>query len=80
MTFAQLLGAGMRIVRPVSAIVLFVATFLLPRVAPAQQGPPETIRGRVVGDSARAISGASVLITRGPDRLTLPATPDAQGD
>jgi hypothetical protein len=45
----------------------------------AQQTAAEVIRGRVTDDSARAII-ASVIVTRGPDRLTLQATTDSAGN
>jgi hypothetical protein len=46
---------------------------------PAPRSGPETVRGRVVGDSARPIPGASVIVVRGPDRLTQQATADSAG-
>lgn len=39
----------------------------------------ETVRGRVIDDSSRALAGAIVTITRGPDRLVQTATTDAGG-
>jgi hypothetical protein len=45
----------------------------------AQQSAMELVRGRVQDDSARALVGASVKVTRGPDRLTLDATTDSVG-
>ncbi|MBL0173398.1 MAG: carboxypeptidase regulatory-like domain-containing protein [Gemmatimonadaceae bacterium] len=45
----------------------------------AAQSAPETIRGRVLDDSAHALAGATVTITRGPDRLVQTATTDADG-
>ena len=38
------------------------------------QSTPDVVRGRVTDDSARAVVGATVMITRGPDRLTQQAT------
>lgn len=48
-------------------------------VAPAAQTRPETVRGRVLDDSARAVPGAAVTVTRGPDRLVRQATADSAG-
>jgi hypothetical protein len=45
----------------------------------AQDSPPEIIRGRVTDDSSRAIV-ATVMVTRGPDRLTQQATTDSAGN
>lgn len=45
--------------------------------APRQS--PETIRGRVSDDSARAVVGATVYVTRGPDRLTQNTVTDNTG-
>ena len=46
----------------------------------AQQPVAEIIRGRVTDDSARGVANATVMVTRGPDRLTLPATVDCAGN
>ena len=43
------------------------------------QTSPDLVRGRVVDDSARAVAGATVMITRGPDRLTQETTTDSAG-
>lgn len=61
--------------------LFFLAFFLLSAVAEAQSQPlaRETIRGRVTDDSAKALAGAIVSITRGPDRLTQQDTTDADG-
>jgi hypothetical protein len=45
----------------------------------AAQSEPEVVRGRVTDDSARAVAGATVMITRGPDRLTQQTTTDSSG-
>ena len=37
------------------------------------------VRGRVTDDSSRAVAGATVMITRGPDRLTQQTTTDSSG-
>ena len=59
----------------VSAIALALA---VPSVSAAQQA--DVVRGRVVDDSSKAIAGAVVMITRGPDRLTQSDTTDATGN
>ena len=40
----------------------------------------DVIRGRVTDDSAHAIPAATVIVTRGPDRATLQAVTDADGN
>src|SRR5437588_8078154 len=52
----------------------------LAQVSTAQQSTPETVRGRVTGDSSRAIAGATVMVTRGPDRLTQQTQTDSAGN
>jgi hypothetical protein len=47
--------------------------------ADVPRGAPELVRGRVVGDSARPLAGASVIVVRGPDRLTQQTTTDSAG-
>ncbi len=56
-----------------------VALFLAVASATATGQSPDVIRGRVTDDSARAIV-ATVMVTRGPDRLTQTDTTDAAGD
>ena len=48
-------------------------------MAQAQGTNPDVIRGRVTDDSSRAIV-ATVMVTRGPDRLTQQATTDSAGN
>jgi hypothetical protein len=43
------------------------------------QSAPDVVRGHVTDDSAHALAGATVMITRGPDRLTQQATTDSTG-
>src|SRR5690349_23783388 len=50
-----------------------------PAAAPVPQGPPETVRGRVLDDSGKAVVGAPVHVTRGPDRLVQQTTTDSAG-
>ena len=45
----------------------------------AAQSEADVVRGRVTDDSARAVAGATIMITRGPDRLTQQATTDSSG-
>ncbi|MDQ2664845.1 MAG: carboxypeptidase-like regulatory domain-containing protein [Gemmatimonadota bacterium] len=44
----------------------------------AAQQPPEVIRGRVTDDSSRGLV-ATIMVTRGPDRLTQQTTSDSAG-
>ncbi|HKH94445.1 MAG TPA: carboxypeptidase-like regulatory domain-containing protein, partial [Gemmatimonadaceae bacterium] len=45
----------------------------------AAQTEADIVRGRVTDDSSRAVVGATIMITRGPDRLTQQATTDSSG-
>src|SRR4051794_14031786 len=47
----------------------------------AQQEPrvPEVIRGKVIDDSGHVVIGATVMVTRGPDRLTQQSATDSTG-
>jgi hypothetical protein len=45
----------------------------------AAQGEADVIRGRVVNDSGKVVSAASVIVTRGPDRLTQQTVTDSTG-
>ncbi|MEQ1692548.1 MAG: carboxypeptidase-like regulatory domain-containing protein, partial [Gemmatimonas sp.] len=57
-----------------------VVALLCASAAPlASQSAPEVVRGRVLDDSSRALTGATVTITRGPDRLVQFDTTDADG-
>jgi hypothetical protein len=47
--------------------------------AAAAQAEADVVRGRVTDDSTRAVVGATVMITRGPDRLTQQTTTDSSG-
>jgi hypothetical protein len=60
--------------------IAFVIVLLFARGGGAQQpASPDVIRGRVTDDSARALI-ATVMITRGPDRLTQTDTTDSTGN
>ncbi len=54
----------MRLVPPIAFLIVALATASTVRAQTA-----ETLRGRVTSDSGKVISGATVIITRGPDRL-----------
>ena len=71
----------MRPIRSLPAVLLraFGIVTLSARLAQAQSAP-DVVRGRVTDDSARAVGGATVMITRGPDRLTQQATTDSAGN
>lgn len=58
----------------------FVVLFLVAGAAVAQgQSPSDLIRGRVTDDSAKVVVGASVFVTRGPDRALKQTTTDSSG-
>lgn len=56
---------------------LLLCSLALPAVA--QQAQPDVIRGRVTNDSGRVVI-ATVVVTRGPDRLTQTTTTDSAGN
>lgn len=62
------------------ALALFAAALVHGHALHAQEGPPEVVRGRVTNDSSRALAGVTVMVTRGPDRLTLRDTTNANGE
>ena len=70
----------MRVLPPLSGHLLRALGILLlcGRLGYAQSAA-DVVRGRVVDDSAHAVVGATVMITRGPDRLTQQATTDSTG-
>lgn len=43
------------------------------------QDAPDVVKGRVMGDSGKVLSTATVIITRGPDRLTQQTFTDSAG-
>ncbi len=57
-------------------MLFVIATGSSPAVA---QQPAEVIRGRITDDSSKALV-ATVMVTRGPDRLTQQATADSSGN
>jgi len=58
---------------------LNVAALLLHGVGTMHAQGADIIRGRVLDDSSRALVGASVVITRGPDRLVQSTVTDSAG-
>src|SRR5215204_5456415 len=69
-TLLTLLAAAVALALP--AVRLAAQEETLPRV------PSEIVRGRVVDDSGRAVV-ATVVVTRGPDRLVKQVTSDSAG-
>jgi hypothetical protein len=64
---------------PERALALALSMLLAPAAARAQSTAPELIRGRVSNDSTGPIAGASVIVTRGPDRFVQQTTTDSMG-
>ena len=64
--------------RAITIASLLLAIVSLTRPA-AAQSEADVVRGRVTDDSSRAVAGATVMITRGPDRLTQQTTTDSAG-
>ena len=62
---------------PGLAALLLVPAFYPQHRIDAQQS--DVVRGRVVNDSSLAVAGATVSITRGPDRLVQQVVTDANG-
>ena len=66
--------------RLIAAIAIGVGILVLPaQQLSAQDSSSDVIRGRVMDDSSRAIV-ATIMVTRGPDRLTQQATADSAGN
>lgn len=65
-----------RLRRAPIAALMALALALLPGQLSAQA---DVVRGRVIDDSARAVVGAAVNITRGPDRLVQSTVTDSTG-
>ncbi len=67
---------------PVRTLALLMLLSGAAAILPAQEPTPssaDVIRGRVTDDSARAIIGATVMVTRGPDRAVKQTTTDSSG-
>jgi hypothetical protein len=60
-------------------LVALSATIILAQTAAAQNGP-EIVKGKIIDDSSHAVAGATVMVTRGPDRLTQETKSDADGN
>ena len=70
----------MRPIPPHAALIvraLLATLFIAARVD--AQSEADVVRGRVTDDSAHAVVGATVMITRGPDRRTQQTTTDSAG-
>ena len=66
--------------RAMLALRRLVGFLILAATVPlAAQSLPETVRGRAIDDSGHVVSGASVHVTRGPDRLVQQTTTDSAG-
>ncbi len=59
-------------------ILFLLALLVTSRVTRAQQAA-DVVRGRVVDDSNHVVVGATIVITRGPDRLVQQTTTDTTG-
>lgn len=59
--------------------LLAVALLVLGHRLDAQQSAPDVIRGRITDDSSRALPAVTVMVTRGPDRMTVSDTTDSAG-
>lgn len=58
---------------------LLTSLVLLAAVPLGAQSPADRIRGRVTNDSAQVVVGATVIVTRGPDRAVKQTTTDSAG-
>ena len=65
---------------PCAWFVVVACLLPLARASAQQAQPAESVRGRITDDSSHAIALATVMVTRGPDRLTLTATTDSLGN
>jgi hypothetical protein len=65
--------------RPIAFGAFAALLWLTPSNTHAQAAP-DVIRGHVSDDSSRSLSGATVMVTRGPDRHTLQAVTDSAGN
>jgi hypothetical protein len=67
--------------RPIISVAFSIAALLVTADAASaqEQSGPEVVRGRITDDSSHAIV-ATVMVTRGPDRLTQQTTSDSSGN
>lgn len=63
---------------PLRSLIVAAALAALASTASAQQ-TADIVRGKVVNDSGKAVAGATVIVTRGPDRATQQVTTDSLG-
>src|SRR5688500_4642621 len=67
--------------RLVGAVMLIASMLSLAAASGgAQDVAADVVRGRVTDDSSRAVVGAAITVTRGPDRLVLETKTDSAGD
>ena len=77
----HLLSTAPRVSRvPVALLAAITLAALVPSTARAQQSAPDVIRGKVTNDSGHVVIGATVVITRGPDRLVQHTATDSAGN
>ncbi|MDB4907104.1 MAG: hypothetical protein JWO05_1888 [Gemmatimonadetes bacterium] len=62
----------------IASVALTVGTAPIAHAQQPNNGP-ETVRGRVVDDSGKVVVAATVIVTRGPDRLVQQTTTDSSG-
>ena len=60
-------------------LIVAIASVALAAAASAQQ-TADVLKGRVVNDSGKVVAGATVIVTRGPDRATQQVTTDSLGN
>jgi hypothetical protein len=60
-------------------LILAIATVAFAIPARAQQ-TADVLKGKVVNDSGKVVAGATVIVTRGPDRATQQVTTDSLGN
>ncbi|MEP6834189.1 MAG: carboxypeptidase-like regulatory domain-containing protein [Gemmatimonas sp.] len=65
-------------VRSWSLITVALVVATTPVVGQGQDGP-DIVRGKILDDSGHVVANATVIITRGPDRLTQQTSTDATG-
>src|SRR5215208_2778993 len=70
---------AMRLLPPRAPALLCVLALMSVANSAAAQTEADVVRGRVTDDSSHAVVGATVMITRGPDRLTQQTTTDSSG-
>src|ERR1051325_522138 len=61
-------------------LILVIAACAAFTSASAAQQTADVLKGRVVNDSGKVVAGATVIVTRGPDRATQQVTTDSLGN